>query len=41
MLKQEMTFPKIYSGHYALGQVAFSWHPPNPDLSVGLPDSEA
>ncbi|XP_045557914.1 protein kinase C and casein kinase substrate in neurons protein 1 isoform X2 [Salmo salar] len=29
------------SWHYALGQVAFSWHPPNPDSSVGLPDDEA
>jgi hypothetical protein len=32
---------KLYSCHYALGQVAFSWHPPNPDSSVGLPDVEA
>jgi hypothetical protein len=32
---------KLYSWHYALGQVAFSWHPPNPDLFVGLPDGEA
>ena len=32
---------KLYSWHYALGQVAFSWHPPNPDSSVGLPDLKA
>ena len=29
-----------YSWHYALGQVVFSWHLPNPDSSVGLPDGE-
>jgi hypothetical protein len=38
MLKQEMTF--LNSWHHAFGQVRFSWHPPNPDLSVGLPDGE-
>ena len=32
---------KLYSWHYTLGQVAVSWHPPNPDLFVGLPDGEA
>jgi hypothetical protein len=32
---------KLYSCHNALGQVAFSWHPPNSDSSVGLPDAEA
>ena len=32
---------KLYSWHYALGQIAFSWHLPNPDLSVGLPDCDA
>ena len=32
---------KLYSCHYALGKVAFSWYPPNPDLSVGLPGDEA
>jgi hypothetical protein len=33
---------KLYSWHYALGQVVFSWCPPNPDdSSVGLPDGEA
>ena len=32
---------KLYSWHYALGQVAISWLPLNPDLSVGLPDGEA
>jgi hypothetical protein len=31
---------KLYSGHYALGQVAFSLHPPNPDSCVRLPDDE-
>ena len=31
---------KLYSWHYALGQVAFSWHSPNPDSFVGLPDGE-
>ena len=31
---------KHYSWHYALGQVAFSWHLQNPDSSVGLPDPE-
>ena len=28
---------KLYNWRSALGQVAFSWHPPNPDLSFGLP----
>jgi hypothetical protein len=37
--KQHMT--KLYSWHYAFGQLAFSWHPPKPDLSVRLPDGEA
>uniref|UniRef100_A0A674E5Y3 Myosin IXb n=1 Tax=Salmo trutta TaxID=8032 RepID=A0A674E5Y3_SALTR len=32
---------KLYSWHYALGQVTSSWHPPNPDSSVALPDGEA
>jgi hypothetical protein len=32
MLKQERA--------YVFGQVAFSWYPPNPDESVGLPDGE-
>uniref|UniRef100_A0A674E8V8 Aryl-hydrocarbon-interacting protein-like 1 n=1 Tax=Salmo trutta TaxID=8032 RepID=A0A674E8V8_SALTR len=32
---------KLYSWHYAFGQVAFCWHPPNPNVSVGLPDGEA
>ena len=32
---------KLYSWHYALAQVAFTWHPPNPYSSVGLPDGEA
>ena len=32
---------KLYRWYYTLGQVAFPWHPPNPDLSVGLPDVEA
>ena len=32
---------KLYSWQYALGQVAFSWQPPTPDSSVGLPDGEA
>ena len=32
---------KRYSWDYALGKVAFSWHPPNPDLSVKLLDCEA
>jgi hypothetical protein len=31
---------KRYSWLYAFRQVAFSRHPPNPDLSVGLPDDE-
>ena len=31
---------KLYSWHYAFRQVEFSWHLPNPDLSVGLPDGE-
>jgi hypothetical protein len=31
---------KLYSWHYAFGQVAFSWHWPNPDSSIGLPDGE-
>ena len=35
------SYTNLYSWHYALGQVAFSWHPPNPDLSVGQPDGEA
>ena len=35
------SFTKLYSWHYVLGQVAFSWHLPNPDLSVELPDGEA
>ena len=26
------SFTKLYNWHYALGQVAFSWHPPNPDF---------
>jgi hypothetical protein len=26
--------------HYALGQVAFSWHPPKRYLSVGRPDGD-
>ncbi|CDQ91100.1 unnamed protein product [Oncorhynchus mykiss] len=31
---------KLYSLHYALGQVVFSWHPPNPDSSaMGKRDS--
>ena len=32
---------KLYSWHYAFGQVVFSWNPPSSDLSVGLPDGEA
>jgi hypothetical protein len=32
---------KLYSWHYALGPVAFSWHLPNPDLSVRLPDGDS
>ena len=32
---------KLYICPYAFGQVAFSWHLPNPDLSVGLPDGES
>ena len=31
---------KLDSWHYAMGKVAFSWHLPNPDSSVGLPDGE-
>jgi hypothetical protein len=31
----------VNSWHYALGKVAFFWHPPNPDSSVGLPVGEA
>jgi hypothetical protein len=31
---------KLYSWPYALGQVVFSWHPPNPDSSITLPDGE-
>ena len=30
----------VYSWKYALGQVTFSWHPPNSDWSFGLPDGE-
>ena len=32
---------KFYSWHYALGQVAFSWHLTNLGLTVGLLDVEA
>ena len=32
---------KLYSWHYALGQVVFSCHPPNPDSFLGLPDGKA
>jgi hypothetical protein len=32
---------QTFSWHFALGQVAFFWHPPNPDSSIGLPDGEA
>jgi hypothetical protein len=32
---------KCYSWYYALGQVAFSWHLPNSDSSIRLPDGEA
>jgi hypothetical protein len=31
----------LYSWHSVVGQVAFSWHPPNPDLSIRLSDEEA
>jgi hypothetical protein len=33
--------PPNISWHYALWQVVYSWHTPNPDLSVGLPAGEA
>ena len=33
--------PPNFSWHSPLGQVAFSWHPPNPDSSIGLPGGEA
>jgi hypothetical protein len=32
---------KLYSCHCAFRQVAFSRHPPNTDVSIGLPDGEA
>jgi hypothetical protein len=34
------SYTKLYSWHYAFRQVAFSWHPPNPDSTVGLPERE-
>ena len=32
---------KLYSWHYAFGQVAIPWHLPNSDSSVRLPHGEA
>ena len=32
---------KLNSWHYTFRKVAFSWHSPNPDSSIGLPDGEA
>ena len=32
---------QLHSWHYAFGQVAFSWHPPNLDSYIGLPDDVA
>jgi len=32
---------KLYTWHNAVRQVPFSWQPPNPDSSIGLPDREA
>ena len=32
---------KHYTWHNAVRQVPFSWQPPNPDSSIGLPDGEA
>jgi len=29
---------KLYTWHNAVRQVQFSWQPPNPDSSIGLPD---
>jgi hypothetical protein len=31
---------KLYSWHYAFRQVAFSWTPPNPDVSIRLTDGD-
>jgi hypothetical protein len=33
--------PPNFTVDNEFGQVVFSWHPPNPDSSAGLPDGEA
>lgn len=32
---------ELYTWQNAVRQVLFSWQPPNPDSSIGLPDREA